>query len=220
MISLHDGESAEHSYGQASGMLSQASGLSQQSGMLSQISNITDDELTSGSQQQQLHQQHLRQQQQQLQQQQQQQQRRGTLPDLFSSLAVADGGGLQPAPGAHYAYMQQHHHQQPSPQPSLQQQQQRREQQQQQYAHRQHHHHHHQQPAPHPALSLVAAHAAWEIDPSEITLGQRIGIGSYGEVYKAMWRGTEVAVKRFLEQNLSPQLVQVSRGALQLGCSC
>jgi hypothetical protein len=39
-------------------------------------------------------------------------------------------------------------------------------------------------------------------------------------VYKAMWRGTEVAVKRFLEQNLSPQLVQVSRGALQLGCSC
>jgi serine/threonine-protein kinase CTR1 len=40
-------------------------------------------------------------------------------------------------------------------------------------------------------------------------LGQRIGIGSYGEVYKAMWRGTEVAVKRFLEQNLSPQLVQV-----------
>jgi hypothetical protein len=43
----------------------------------------------------------------------------------------------------------------------------------------------------------------------EITLGQRIGIGSYGEVYKGMWRGTEVAVKRFLEQNLSAQLVQV-----------
>ncbi|KAF6253092.1 kinase-like domain-containing protein [Scenedesmus sp. NREL 46B-D3] len=89
-----------------------------------------------------------------------------------------------------------------------QQQQQRRDQQhyqqqQQQYGHRQQQHH--QQ---HPALSLVAAHAAWEIDPSEITLGQRIGIGSYGEVYKAMWRGTEVAVKRFLEQNLSPQLVQ------------
>uniref|UniRef100_A0A383WHV6 non-specific serine/threonine protein kinase n=1 Tax=Tetradesmus obliquus TaxID=3088 RepID=A0A383WHV6_TETOB len=222
MISLHD-ESAEYSYGQASSMLSQASGLSQQSGMLSQVSNITDDELTpaaASSHQQQLHQQHLRQQQQLQQQQQQlqqqQQQRRGTLPDLFSSLSVADGsGGLQPAPGAHYAYLQQHHQQQPSPQPSLQQQQQQRQhhhqqqqQQQQHYVHRQQQQHHHQQPAPHPALSLVAAHAAWEIDPSEISLGQRIGIGSYGEVYKAMWRGTEVAVKRFLEQNLSPQLVQ------------
>eukprot|EP00882_Tetradesmus_deserticola_P029788 GHRQ01033395.1.p1 GENE.GHRQ01033395.1~~GHRQ01033395.1.p1 ORF type:complete len:160 (+),score=67.12 GHRQ01033395.1:160-639(+) len=85
------------------------------------------------------------------------------------------------------------------------------QQQQQQYAHRQQQHH--QQP--HPALSLVAAHAAWEIDPSEISLGQRIGIGSYGEVYKAMWRGTEVAVKRFLEQNLSPGLVQVSAGRVR-----
>jgi hypothetical protein len=45
-----------------------------------------------------------------------------------------------------------------------------------------------------------------------VTLGQRIGIGSYGEVCKGMWRGTEVAVKRFLEQNLSPQLVQVREG--------
>jgi hypothetical protein len=64
----------------------------------------------------------------------------------------------------------------------------------------------------------LGSHAAWEIDPAEITLGQRIGIGSYGEVYKGMWRGTEVAVKRFLEQNLSPQLVQV-RGVWVVGAS-
>jgi hypothetical protein len=58
-------------------------------------------------------------------------------------------------------------------------------------------------------MHFDVAHAgAWEIDPTEITLGPRIGIGSYGEVYKGTWRGTEVAVKRFLEQNLSPQLVQ------------
>lgn len=67
-------------------------------------------------------------------------------------------------------------------------------------------------------MRLVAAHAAWEIDPAEITLGQRIGIGSYGEVYKGIWRGTEVAVKRFLEQNLSPQLVQVGEGVMEEGC--
>ncbi|GMH31601.1 hypothetical protein Nepgr_033445 [Nepenthes gracilis] len=38
---------------------------------------------------------------------------------------------------------------------------------------------------------------AWE----EITLGERIGLGSYGEVYHGDWRGTEVAVKRFLDQD-------------------
>ncbi|KAI8475823.1 MAG: sterile alpha motif and leucine zipper containing kinase AZK [Monoraphidium minutum] len=59
------------------------------------------------------------------------------------------------------------------------------------------------------SMGFNVAHAGeWEIDPAEITLGPRIGIGSYGEVYKGTWRGTEVAVKRFLEQNLSPQLVQ------------
>ena len=63
-------------------------------------------------------------------------------------------------------------------------------------------------PAGAPGWGDVAHAGAWEIDPAEITLGPRIGIGSYGEVYKGTWRGTEVAVKRFLEQNLSPQLVQ------------
>ena len=40
-----------------------------------------------------------------------------------------------------------------------------------------------------------------------IQLGERIGIGSYGEVHRGVWRGTEVAVKRFLDQNLSEQLM-------------
>ena len=35
------------------------------------------------------------------------------------------------------------------------------------------------------------------IDPSQILLGERVGIGSFGEVHRALWRGTEVAVKRF-----------------------
>ncbi|KAL1819858.1 hypothetical protein ACET3Z_014727 [Daucus carota] len=39
----------------------------------------------------------------------------------------------------------------------------------------------------------------WE----DITLGERIGLGSYGEVYRGDWHGTEVAVKKFLDQELT-----------------
>lgn len=49
----------------------------------------------------------------------------------------------------------------------------------------------------------------WEIDAEELELGPRIGIGSFGEVYRGTWRHTDVAVKKFLEQDLSPQLMQV-----------
>ena len=51
--------------------------------------------------------------------------------------------------------------------------------------------------------------AEWEIEADELTLGPRIGIGSFGEVFKGTWRHTDVAVKRFLEQDLSPQVMAV-----------
>ncbi|GMI81394.1 MAPKKK delta-1 [Hibiscus trionum] len=43
----------------------------------------------------------------------------------------------------------------------------------------------------------------WEIPWEDLQIGERIGIGSYGEVYKADWNGTEVAVKKFLDQDFS-----------------
>ncbi|GMI92587.1 MAPKKK delta-1 [Hibiscus trionum] len=43
----------------------------------------------------------------------------------------------------------------------------------------------------------------WEISWEDLQIGERIGIGSYGEVYKAEWNGTEVAVKKFLDQDFS-----------------
>ncbi|XP_074311487.1 serine/threonine-protein kinase EDR1 isoform X2 [Silene latifolia] len=39
----------------------------------------------------------------------------------------------------------------------------------------------------------------WE----DLDIGERIGLGSYGEVYHADWNGTEVAVKKFLDQDFS-----------------
>ncbi|KAJ1278569.1 hypothetical protein BS78_04G089600 [Paspalum vaginatum] len=42
-----------------------------------------------------------------------------------------------------------------------------------------------------------------EIPWEDLDIGERIGLGSYGEVYHADWNGTEVAVKKFLDQDLS-----------------
>ncbi|KDP23616.1 hypothetical protein JCGZ_23449 [Jatropha curcas] len=42
-----------------------------------------------------------------------------------------------------------------------------------------------------------------EIPWEDLVLGDRIGLGSYGEVYHADWNGTEVAVKKFLDQDFS-----------------
>ncbi|XP_047158359.1 probable serine/threonine-protein kinase SIS8 [Vigna umbellata] len=43
----------------------------------------------------------------------------------------------------------------------------------------------------------------WEIQWEDLDIGERIGIGSYGEVYRADCNGTEVAVKKFLDQDFS-----------------
>ncbi|CAA7053306.1 unnamed protein product [Microthlaspi erraticum] len=42
-----------------------------------------------------------------------------------------------------------------------------------------------------------------EIPWKDLVIGERIGLGSYGEVYHADWNGTEVAVKKFLDQDFS-----------------
>ncbi|PPD95307.1 hypothetical protein GOBAR_DD07643 [Gossypium barbadense] len=47
-----------------------------------------------------------------------------------------------------------------------------------------------------------------EIPWEDITLGERIGLGSYGEVYRGDWHGTEVAVKKFLDQDISGELLE------------
>ncbi|KAJ8452508.1 hypothetical protein Cgig2_000097 [Carnegiea gigantea] len=50
-----------------------------------------------------------------------------------------------------------------------------------------------------PVLDDVGSEIPWE----DLVIGERIGLGSYGEVYHADWHGTEVAVKKFLDQDFS-----------------
>uniref|UniRef100_A0ACD5YP81 Uncharacterized protein n=1 Tax=Avena sativa TaxID=4498 RepID=A0ACD5YP81_AVESA len=45
--------------------------------------------------------------------------------------------------------------------------------------------------------------AEYEISWEDLQIDERIGLGSYGEVYHADWNGTEVAVKKFLDQDVS-----------------
>ncbi|KAJ8749296.1 hypothetical protein K2173_018778 [Erythroxylum novogranatense] len=45
----------------------------------------------------------------------------------------------------------------------------------------------------------------WNIDFSEVTVGTRVGIGFFGEVFRGVWNGTDVAIKVFLEQDLTAE---------------
>ncbi|XP_039016965.1 serine/threonine-protein kinase EDR1-like isoform X1 [Hibiscus syriacus] len=45
----------------------------------------------------------------------------------------------------------------------------------------------------------------WNINFSELTVGTRVGIGSFGEVFRGVWNGTDVAIKVFLEQDLTEE---------------
>ncbi|XP_022750799.1 serine/threonine-protein kinase EDR1-like isoform X2 [Durio zibethinus] len=45
----------------------------------------------------------------------------------------------------------------------------------------------------------------WNIDFSELTVGTRVGIGFFGEVFQGVWNGTDVAIKVFLEQDLTAE---------------
>ncbi|XP_028065499.1 serine/threonine-protein kinase EDR1-like isoform X5 [Camellia sinensis] len=45
----------------------------------------------------------------------------------------------------------------------------------------------------------------WNIDYRELTVGTRVGIGFFGEVFRGIWNGTDVAIKVFLEQDLTAE---------------
>lgn len=60
-----------------------------------------------------------------------------------------------------------------------------------------------------PSLSLNSVSSDQDgIDMSEVKLLDKVGRGSFGDIYKAEWRGTEVAVKKIPFNSLNEDLVQ------------
>ncbi|KAG9451981.1 hypothetical protein H6P81_004885 [Aristolochia fimbriata] len=55
-----------------------------------------------------------------------------------------------------------------------------------------------------------------EIPWEDLVIGERIGLGSYGEVYHADWNGTEVAVKKFLDQDFSGDALDEFRSEVRI----
>ncbi|XP_076899014.1 putative serine/threonine-protein kinase SIS8 isoform X2 [Bidens hawaiensis] len=56
----------------------------------------------------------------------------------------------------------------------------------------------------------------WEIRWEDLQIGARIGIGSYGEVYRSEWNGTEVAVKKFMNQDISGDALTQFKGEVEI----
>ncbi|KAI3692585.1 hypothetical protein L6452_32403 [Arctium lappa] len=56
----------------------------------------------------------------------------------------------------------------------------------------------------------------WEIPWEGLQIGGRIGIGSYGEVYRSEWNGTEVAVKKFMNQDISGDALTQFKGEVEI----
>lgn len=46
----------------------------------------------------------------------------------------------------------------------------------------------------------------WEVDISEIEMGEQLGAGGYGEVHRAVWKGTDVAVKMMISEHTTREL--------------
>ncbi|KAL3678658.1 hypothetical protein R1sor_021614 [Riccia sorocarpa] len=58
-------------------------------------------------------------------------------------------------------------------------------------------------------LDQIASEASdFEIGWEDIIIGERIGQGSYGKVYRADWQGSDVAVKVFLDQDLKTEALE------------
>lgn len=63
---------------------------------------------------------------------------------------------------------------------------------------------------------ILGEDTQWEIQWEDLVVGERIGIGSYGEVYRADCNGTEVAVKKFLDQDVSGDALDQFKSEIEI----
>jgi len=55
---------------------------------------------------------------------------------------------------------------------------------------------------------LLKAAGSFKIDYNQIKIGKKIGVGSFGGVYKAEWNGTLVAYKTMLDEDLKDETIE------------
>jgi len=61
-----------------------------------------------------------------------------------------------------------------------------------------------------PLLQSVSTRSSptnFEMNGDELVMGEMIGVGSFGQVYRGQWRGTEVAIKKLPMQNFTQQMI-------------
>ena len=63
------------------------------------------------------------------------------------------------------------------------------------------------------------SHGKWEIDPTELTLGEELGSGQFGVVRRGKWKGTiDVAVKMMKEGTMSEDdFIEEAKVIIKLG---
>ncbi len=49
-------------------------------------------------------------------------------------------------------------------------------------------------------------HWHFSTDQTELEMAEQLGAGGYGEVYRAMWKGTEVAVKMMTSEVITKEM--------------
>ena len=56
----------------------------------------------------------------------------------------------------------------------------------------------------------------WELDANEIRYQKKIGVGSFGEVWRGEWAGIDVAIKKVNQVNIGPKEIAAFREEINI----
>jgi serine/threonine protein kinase len=69
---------------------------------------------------------------------------------------------------------------------------------------------------PEDSLLMSANLCRWVIDFQDVDVGEQIGMGSYGVVYRGKWKSIDVAIKKFINQKLDERRMLEFRAEMAL----